>query len=226
MGIDVNQWRARIGLWHAFTVGRPLAHRRRCFKPLNGRMKKKKHEYKRTFKARHKGKRATLQQTRARTYFLPLVALLTLVVVFDSRSDFFNNLLCQLTSACVLPPIRLALMLFLVGSEKCGSEKRGWVKRKSAVEKRKIAGMETTSFGRLLGILLILAGDVELNPGPVKLGMISIIFKLLSTLVFVLIRLGKIISHQPLAACVGGRSLFTIPYQQHYNIANTSNTII
>ena len=70
-------------------------------------------------------------------------------------------------------------MLFLVESEKCGSEKRGWVKRKSAVEKRKIAGMETTSFGRLLDILLILAGDVELNPGPVKLGMISIIFKLL-----------------------------------------------
>lgn len=179
MGIDVNQWRARIGLWHAFTVGRPLAHRRRCFKPLNGRMKKKKHEYKRAFKARHKGKRATLQQTRARTHFLPLVALLTLVVVFDSRSDFFNNLLCQLTSACVLPPIRLALMLFLVESEKHGPRKHGWERRKST-EKCRNAGMEKASFGRLLDILLFLAGDVELNPGPIKLGMISVTFDITS----------------------------------------------
>ena len=32
MGIDVNQWRATIGLWHAFMIGRPLI-RRRCRKP-------------------------------------------------------------------------------------------------------------------------------------------------------------------------------------------------
>ena len=177
MGIDINQWRARIGLWHAFAAGRPLV-RRRCFKPLNGRLRKKKHECKRAFKVRYKGRRATLQQTRARNHFLPLVALFTLVIVFDSRSNFFNNLLCQLTSACILPPIRLALMFFLVGSEKRGCEKRGyekrgWEKRKS-MEKRRNAGMETTSFGRLLDMLLILAGDVELNPGPIKLGMISI----------------------------------------------------
>ena len=173
MGIDVNQWRARIGLWHAFAVGRPLVRRRRCFKPLNGRLRKKKHECKRAFKARYKGRRATLQQTRARNHFLPLVALFTLVIVFDSRSNYFNNLLCQLTSACVLPPIRLALVLFLVGSEKRGYEKHGWEKRKS-MEKRRNAGMETASFARLLDMLLILAGDVELNPGPIKLGMITI----------------------------------------------------
>ena len=173
MGIDVNQWRARIGLWHAFAVGRPLVRRRRCFKPLSGRPRKKKHECKRTFKARYKVRRATQQQTRARNHFLPLVALFTLVIVFDSRSNFFNNLLCQLTSTCVLPPIRLALVFFLVGSEKRGYEKRGWEKRKS-MEKRRNAGMETTSFGRLLDMLLILAGDVELNPGPIKLGIWSV----------------------------------------------------
>ena len=64
-------------------------------------------------------------------------------------------------------------MLFLVGSEKRGYEKHGWEKRKS-MEERRNAGMETTSFGRLLDMLLILAGDVELNPGPTKLGMITI----------------------------------------------------
>ena len=61
-------------------------------------------------------------------------------------------------------------MLFLVGSEEHGY---GWEKRKS-MEKRRNAGMETASIGRLLDMLLILAGDVELNPGPIKLGMISI----------------------------------------------------
>ena len=161
MGIDVNQWRAKIGLWHAFTAGRPLVRPRRG-KPSSGRKAGRNGHCKRIFKARKR--RNTRQQTRALHQFLPLVALLTLLVAVGSRSNNLNNSApCRLTSACFLP-IRLASTLLLVGSEKCRS-----------MDKRRNAGVGTPSLAGcsvvpILAILLIIAGDVELNPGPFKLG--------------------------------------------------------
>ena len=163
MGIDVNQWRAKIGLWHAFTAGRPLVRRRRG-KPSSGRKAGRNQDCKRAFKTRQRKRRNTLQQTRALHQFLPFVALLTLLVAVGSRSNNLNNSApCRLTSACFLP-IRLASTLLLVGSEKCRS-----------VDKRRNAGVGTPSLTGcsvvpILAILLIIAGDVELNPGPFKLG--------------------------------------------------------
>ena len=164
MGIDVNQWRAKIGLWHAFTAGRPLARRRRD-KPSKCRKAGWNQDCKRAFKSRQRKGRNTPQQTHSRALhqFLPFVALLTLVVAVGSRSNNLNNSPCQLTSACFLP-IRLASTLLLVGSEKCRS-----------MDKRRNAGVETPSVTGgsvvpILAILLIIAGDVELNPGPFKLG--------------------------------------------------------
>ena len=157
MGIDVNQWRAKIGLWHAFTAGRPLTRRRRG-KPSSSRQTG---DCKRAFKTRQRKKRNTLQQTRALHQFLPFVALLTLLVAVSDNN--LNNSPYRLTSACFLP-IRLASTLLLVGSEKCRS-----------MDKRRNAGVETLTLAEclvvpILAILLIMAGDVELNPGPFKLG--------------------------------------------------------
>ena len=163
MGIDVNQWRAKIGLWHAFTTGRPLARRRRG-KPSYGRKPGRNRDCKRAFKTRQRKKRNTLQQTRVLHQLFPFVALLTLLVAVGSRSSNLNNSApCRLTSAYFLP-IRLASTLLLVGSEKCRS-----------MDKRRNAGVETPSLTGcsvvpILAILLIIAGDVELNPGPFKLG--------------------------------------------------------
>ena len=155
MGIGLEQWRAKIGLWHAFTTGRPLVRRRRC-KPLRGRSGRR-HECKRAFKARQKGR----QKTRVRYQFFSFVAMLTLLVVVDSRINTLNNLSCRLTTTRFYPAIRLAATLFLVGS---------------SMDKRRNTGMEPRSLicqhsvMTVLAMLLILAGDVELNPGPFKLG--------------------------------------------------------
>ena len=158
----MNQWRAKIGLWHAFTAGRPLARRRH--KPSSGRKPSgRNQDCKRAIKSRQRKRRNTLQQTRGLHQFLPFVALLTLVVAVGSRSSNLNNSPCQLASACFLP-IRLASTLLFVGSEKCRS-----------MDKRQNAGVEAPlltgcSVVPILAILLIIAGDVELNPGPFKLG--------------------------------------------------------
>ena len=162
MGIDVNQWRAKIGLWHAFTAGRPLARPQRG-KPSGGRRAGRNQNCKCAFKTRQRKRRDTLQQTRALHQFLPFVALLTLLVAVGSRSNKLNNSPCRLTSAYFVP-IRLASTLLLVGSEKCRS-----------MDKRRNAGVGTPSLPGcsvvpILAILLIIAGDVELNPGPFKLG--------------------------------------------------------
>ena len=163
MGIDVNQWRAKIGLWHAFTAGRPLVRRRRG-KPSGSRKAGRNQDCMRPFKTRQRKRRNTLQQTRALHQFLPFVALLTLIVAIGSRSNNLNNSApCRLISACFLP-IRLASTLLLVGSEKCRS-----------MDKRRNAGLEPPSLTGcsvvpILAILLIIAGDLELNPGPFKLG--------------------------------------------------------
>ena len=161
MGIDVNQWRAKIGLWHAFTAGRPLVRRQRG-KPSSGRKAGKNQDCKRAFRTRQRKRKNTLQQTRALHRFLPFVALLTLLVAVGSR-NLNTSPPCRLTSACFLP-IRLASTLLLVGSEKCRS-----------MDKRRNAGGETLTLAGclvvpILTILLIIAGDVELNPGPFKLG--------------------------------------------------------
>ena len=151
MGIDVEQWRAKIGLWHAFTTGRPLLRRRRC-KPFRG-ISVRRQECKRAFKARQKKR----QKTSVRCQFLPFVVVLTLFVVVDSRINTLNNLSCRLTSTRFYPAIRLAATLFLVGSNKFGS-----------LEPRSLISQH--SMMTVLAMLLILAGDVELNPGPSKLG--------------------------------------------------------
>ena len=149
----------KIGLCHAFTVGKPLVRRRRC-KPLRGRSGRK-HECKRAFKARQKGRR----KTRVRCQFLPFVSMLTLLVLVDSRINGLNNLSCRFTSTRFYPAIRLAAALFLVGSNKYGS-----------IDKLRNTGMEPRSLISqhsaitVLAMLLILAGDVEVNPGPFKLG--------------------------------------------------------
>ena len=145
MGIDVNQWRATIGLWHAFMIGRPLI-RRRCCKPSG--MKERK-----------------LHQTRPKNHFLSFVLLLTLLIVLSSRSNNLNKLQCRLTAAYILPPVRLVSVLLLVASEKFES-----------IDKRRSTGTEHLSLISpnfivpILAMLFILAGDVELNPGPFKLG--------------------------------------------------------
>ena len=168
MGIDVDQWRAKIGLWQSFTLARPLARRRRR-KPSSGRKPGKNQACKRAIKARQRKRRNTLQQTRALHQILSFLALLTLVVAVGSRSSNLNNSPCQLTSACFLP-IRLASTLLLIGSEKCRS-----------MDKRRNAGVETPSLTGcsvvpILAILLIIAGDVELNPGPFKLGIMAYMY--------------------------------------------------
>ena len=159
MGIGLEQWRAKIGLWHAFTTGRPLV-RRRCCKPLRGRSGRR-HDCKRAFKARQKGR----QKTRARYHFFSFVAMLTLFVVVDTRINTLNKLSCRLTSTCFYPAIRLAATLFLVGSNKYGSiDKR----RNTGTEPRSLISQH--SVVTVLAMLLILAGDIEVNPGPCKLG--------------------------------------------------------
>ena len=146
MGIEVNQWRATIGLWHAFMIGRPLIRRRRC-KP-SSRVREKK-----------------LHRTRPQNHFIPFVSLLSLLIMLGSRSKDLNNLPCRLTAAYISPPVRLATVLLLVTSEKFESFYR-----------RRSAGAEQPSLISpnfvvpILTTLLILAGDVELNPGPFKLG--------------------------------------------------------
>ena len=167
MGIDVEQWRAKIGLWHAFTTGRPLVSRRRC-KPFRG-ISVRRHECKRAFKARQKRR----QKTPVRCQFLPFVVVLTLFVVVDSRINTFNNLSCRLTSSRFYPAIRLAATLFLVGSNKYGSMDK---RRNAGVEPRSLISQHSVM--TVLAMLLILAGDVEVNPGPSKLGNQWIIFTL------------------------------------------------
>ena len=158
----MNQWRAKIGFWHAFTAGRPLT-RRRPDKPSSGRKPGRNQDCKRAIKSRQRKRRNTLQQTRALHQFLPFVALLTLVVAVGSRSSNLNNSPCQLTSACFLP-IHLASTLLLVGSEKCRSMDK---RRNAGVEPPSLTGFSVVP---VLAIFLIIAGDVELNPGPFKLG--------------------------------------------------------
>ena len=159
MGIEVEQWRAKIGLWHAFTTGRPLVRRRRC-KPFRG-ISVRRHECKRAFKARQKRR----QKTSVRCQFLPFVVVLTLFVVVDSRINTLNNLSCRLTSTRFYPAVRLATTLFLAGTN-----------RYRSMDKRRNTGMEPPSLISqysvvpILAMLLILAGDVEQNPGPFKLG--------------------------------------------------------
>lgn len=161
MTVDVDQWRAKIGLWHAFTVGKPVVRRRRR-KPLSD-CRTRKHDYQRAYKARKKRSRAT-QETRVCQHFLPFVALLTLLIVVVNKRSNLNDLQCRITSACFFPPIRLSTIL-LVCLEKCRS-----------MNNRRNTGVEPPSlFSRcpvvpMLTILIILAGDVELNPGPLKLG--------------------------------------------------------
>ena len=146
MGIEVNQWRATIGLWHAFMIGRPLIRRRRP-KPSSGVRKGKLH------------------QTRPQNHLIPFVSLLTLLIMLGSRSNDLNNLPCRLTAAYISPPVRLATILLLVTSEKFES-----------IDKRRSTGVEQPSLISpnflvpILTTLLILAGDVELNPGPFKPG--------------------------------------------------------
>ena len=161
MGIDVDQWRAKIGLWHAFTVGRPLV-RRLCSKPLRGRSVKR-HECKRAFKARQTLRRATLKGTRARHQFLPFVVMLTVLVVVDSRNNSLNNLSGRLTSTRFYPQIRLAATLFLVGSRSIDKRRNTGIKHTSLISRY--------SAVTILAMLLIIAGDIETNPGPfIKLG--------------------------------------------------------
>ena len=159
MGIGLEQWRAKIGLWHAFTTGRPLVRRRRC-KPLRGRSGRR-HECKRAFKARQKGR----QKTEVRFQFLSFVAMLTLLAVVDSRINTLNNLSCRLTSTRFYPAIRLAATLYLVGSNKYGSMDK---LRNTGMEPRSLISQHSVM--TVLAMLLILAGDVEVNPGPFKLG--------------------------------------------------------
>lgn len=146
MGIDVNQWRATIGLWHGFMIGRPLIRRRRHV-PSSGVKKRKLH------------------QTRPQNHFLPFVLLLTLLIVLSSRSNGLNNLPCRLTAACILPPVRLVSVLLLVASEKFES-----MDKRQSTEIKHPSLISPDFVGPILAMLLILAGDVELNPGPFKLG--------------------------------------------------------
>ena len=153
MGIDVNQWRATIGLWHGFMIGRPLIRRRRP-KPSSG------------------GRERKLYRTRPQNRFLPFVSLLTLLVMLGSRNNDLNSLSCRLTATCILLPVRLATVLLLVASEKFES-----------MDKRRSRGIEQSSLissnfvPPILSMLLILAGDVELNPGPFKLGKFKNVYK-------------------------------------------------
>ena len=142
MGIDVNQWRATIGLWHAFMIGRPLI-RRRCCKPSG--MKERK-----------------LHQTRPKNHFLSFVLLLTLLIVLSSRSNGLNKLRCRLTAAYILPPVRLVSVLLIVASEKFDKRRSTGTEHLSLISPNFIVP--------ILAMLLILAGDVELNPGPFNLG--------------------------------------------------------
>ena len=156
MGIDVDQWRARIGAWHAFTTGRPLVLRWRRQPSSAG--KGREHDYKCASKTGPSGKRKALQQTLARHLFLPFVTLSTLVVAVGSRSEDLNNLRCRFTSAFLLPICLITTLLLVAGPEKCRS-----------MDKRRNTPSQCCVIP-ILAILLIIAGDVELNPGPFKMG--------------------------------------------------------
>ena len=158
MGIDVEQWRATIGAWNAFTMGRPLVLRWRR-KPSNAG-RGGEHDYKCASKTGPYGKRKALQQNLyiARHLFLPFVTLSTLLVAVGSRSEDLNNLRCRFTSAFLLPICLTTTLLLVAGPEKCRS-----------MDKRCNTPSQCCVIP-ILAILLIIAGDVELNPGPFKMG--------------------------------------------------------